>query len=76
MCEGGRGVSDPTQSQAEIASPRQNFRAARPISSVKCRVYVMFDSFCRLMLFADITLFAGFDWVNSKNNVRELCYIA
>ena len=32
------------------------------------------DSFCRLTLFADVTLFTGFDWVNSKNNVRELRY--
>ncbi len=35
-----------------------------------------FDSFCRLTLFPDVTLFTSFDWVNSRNNVRELRYFA
>ncbi len=36
----------------------------------------LFDSFCKATLFADATLFTGFDWINCKNNVRELREIA
>ena len=42
----------------------------------KVNVFCGMDSFCRLTLFSDVNAIYQFDWVNSKNNVSQLCYFA
>ncbi len=37
-------------------------------------VIAVVDSFCRLTLFPSAKAVSRFDWVNSKNNVSQLCY--